>query len=77
MELNHCAYSLDIALTNSHPLSDLNKFVRLKNFSSDDEAVTTVEDYFTDLNSVFLIEAYKVCMTAGSVWLPHERQYIE
>ena len=53
IELNHSAYSPDIALTNYHPLSHLKKFFRLKNFSSDDEAVTTVEDYLTDLNSEF------------------------
>ena len=54
IELNHPAYSPDIALTNYHPLSNLKKFLRLKNFSSDDEAVTTVEDYYlTDLNSEF------------------------
>ena len=40
IELNHLTYSLDIAPTNYHPLSNLKKFVRLKNFSSDDEAVT-------------------------------------
>ena len=33
----------------------LNKFVRSKNFSSNDEAATTVEDYFTDLNSEFFL----------------------
>ena len=53
IELNHPAYSPDIALTNYHPLSNLKKFVRLKNFSSDDEAVTAVEDYLTDLNSEY------------------------
>ena len=53
IDLNHPAYSLDIAPTNYHPLSNLKKFLRLKNFSSDDEAVTTVEDYLTDLNSEF------------------------
>ena len=53
IELNHPTYSLDITPTNYHPLSNLKKFVRLKNFSSDDEAVTTVEDYLTDLNSKF------------------------
>ena len=53
IELNHPTYSLDIAPANYHPLSNLKKFVRLKNFSSDDEAVTTVEDYLTDLNSEF------------------------
>ena len=69
IELNHSTYSLDIAPANYHPLSNLKKFVRLKDFSSDDEAVTTVEDYLTDLNSEFFVKAYKVCMTAGSAWL--------
>ena len=55
IELNHPVYSPDIALTNYHPLSNLKKFVRSKNFSSDDEAVTTVEDYLTDLNSEFFL----------------------
>ena len=53
IELNYLAYSPDIALSNYHPLSNLKKFLRLKNFSSDDEAVTTVEDYLTDRNSEF------------------------
>ena len=53
IELNHPIYSLDIAPTNYHPLSNLKKFLRVENLSSDDEAVTTVEDYLTDLNSEF------------------------
>ena len=69
IELNHLAYSPDIAPSDYHRLSNLKKFLRLKNFSSDDEAVTTVGDYLTDLNSEFFVKAYKVCMTAGSVWL--------
>ena len=69
IELNHCAHSPDIAPSDYHLFPNLNKFVRLKNFSSDDEAVTTVEDYLTDLNSEFFVKAYKVCMTSGSVWL--------
>ena len=69
IELNYLIYSPGIALTNYHLPSNLKKFVRLKNFSSDDEAVTTVEDYLADLNSeFFFVKAYKVCMTAGSVW---------
>ena len=51
IELNHCAYSPDIAPSDYQPLSNLKKFLRLKNFGSDDEAVTTVKDYLTDLNS--------------------------
>ena len=50
IELNQPTYSPDIALTNYHLFSNLKKFLRLKNFSSDDEAVTTIEDYLTDLN---------------------------
>ena len=53
IELNYPAYSLAIASTNYHPLSNLKKFPRSKNLSSDDEAVTTVEDYLTDFNSEF------------------------
>ena len=53
IELNHPVYSPDIASSDSHLFSNLKKFLRLKNFSADDEAVTTVEDYLTDLNSEF------------------------
>ena len=53
IESNHPAYSLGIAPTNSHPLSNTKKFLYLKNLRSDDEAVTTVDDYLTDLNSEF------------------------
>ena len=68
IELNRCAYSLDIAPTNYHLLSNLKKFLRHKNFSSDDETITIVEDYLTDPNLVFFVRTYKFCMTAGSVW---------
>ena len=53
IELNDCTYSSDIAPADYHLFSNLKKFLRLKNFSSDDEAVTTVEDYLTDLNLEF------------------------
>ena len=53
IELNHPAYSPDIASPDYHLFSNLKKFLRGKNFSSADEAVTTVEDYLTDLNSEF------------------------
>ena len=53
IELNHPAYSPDIAPSDYHLFSNLKKFLRGKNFSSDDEAVTTVENYLTDLNSEF------------------------
>ena len=50
IELNHPVYSPDIAPTDYHLFSNLKKFLRLKNFSSDDEIVTTVEDCLTGLN---------------------------
>ena len=57
IELHHPAFSPDIAPINYHPFSSLKKFLRLKNFSSDDEAVTTVEDYLTVLNSEFFCKS--------------------
>ena len=50
IELNQQAYSPDIAPSDYHLFSKLKKFLHGKNFSSDDEAVTTVEDYLTDPN---------------------------
>ena len=51
IELNHLAYFSDIAPTDYHLFSNLEKVLCGKDFSSDDEAITTVVDYFTDLNS--------------------------
>ena len=51
IQWNHPAYPPDIAPTDYYLLSILNKFLHGKNFSSGDEAITTVEDYLTDLNS--------------------------
>ena len=53
IEWNHWAYSPDIAPSDYYLFSNLKKFLRLKNSSSNDEAVTIVEDYLTDLNSEF------------------------
>ena len=58
IELNHQAYSPDIAPSDYHLFSNLKEFLHLKNFSSDDEAVTTVEDYLIDLNSEFFLFRY-------------------
>ena len=51
IELNHPVYSPDIAPSDYHLFSNLKKFLGDKNLSSDDETVTAVEDYVTDLNS--------------------------
>ena len=77
IELNHPAYSPDMVPSDYHPLSNLNKFLRLKNFSSDDEAITTVEDYLTGLNSEFF---YKGIQSLHDRWqrvVAGEDQYIE
>ena len=75
--LNHQAYSLDIAPTNSHPLSNLKKFVRLKNFSSDDETVTTVEDYLTDANSELFCKGLQSLHDRWQRVIASEGQYIQ
>ena len=70
IELNHLAYSPDISPSNSHLFSNLKKFLRGKNFSSNAETVTTVDDYLTDLDSeFFFVKAYKAGMITGSVLL--------
>ena len=77
IELNHPAYSLDIAPINYHPLSNLKKFLRLKNFNSDDEAVTTVEDYLTDLNSEFFCKGMQSLHDRWQRVVASEDQYIQ
>ena len=52
-KLDYPAYSLDIAPSDYYLFSNLKKFLHGKNFSSDDEAITTVVDYLIDLNSEF------------------------
>ena len=77
IEFNHPAYSLDIAPTNSHPLSNLKKFVRGMNFSSDDEEVTTVEHYLTDLNSEFFGKGLQSLHDCWQRVTAREGQYIQ
>ena len=54
IQLNACTSSRGLAPSDSHLLSNLNKFVRSKNLSSDNEAVTTVEKTI----SLMLIENF-------------------
>ena len=46
VELNHPAYSPDVAPSDYYLFSNLNKFLCGKNSSCDDETIDTVEDYF-------------------------------
>ena len=76
IELNHPVYSPDIALTNYHPFSHLKKFLRLKNLSADDEVVTTVEDYLTDLKSEFFCKGAQSLHDRWQRVVASEGQYI-
>ena len=50
VELNDRAYSLDIASCDCYLLSNLNKFLRGKDFSCDDETIDTVENYLNKID---------------------------
>ena len=50
VELNHLVYFADIAPSDYYLMSKLNKFVRGKNFSRNDETVDTIEDYLNKLD---------------------------
>ena len=58
IELNYPVYSPDIAPSDCHSFLNL-KLLRGKNFSSDDEAVITFENYLTDLNSEYFCKGIK------------------
>ena len=66
-KLNHPSYSLDIAPSDHYIFSNLKKFLRGKNFHSDNHAITTVEDYLSDIKSEFFFKAYRVYVIAGFV----------
>ena len=78
VELNHPAYSADIAPADYHLFSNLKKFLCGKNFSSNDEAITTVEeDYLTDLNSEFFCKGIQSLHDRWQRVVPSEDQYIQ
>ena len=76
IDLNHPAYSPDIAPSDYYLFSNLKKFLRDKNLSSDDEAVTTVEDYLTDLNSEFFCKGIQNLYGRWQHVVASEGQYI-
>ena len=77
IELNHPAYSLGIAPTNYHLLSNLKKFLHDKNLSSDDETVTTVNNYLTDFNSEYFCKGLQSLHDNGQCVAASEGQYIQ
>ena len=50
VELNHCAYSPNIASSDFYLVSKLKKFLGGKSFSRVDEVIDTVEDYLNRLD---------------------------
>ena len=77
IDLNHQAYSSDITPSDYHLFSSLKKFVRGKNFSSDDEAVTTVEEYLTNFNSEFFCKGMQSSHDRWQRSVASEGQYIQ
>ena len=77
IELNHPAYSPDIAPSGYYLFSNLKKFLRSKNFNSDDEAITTVEDYLTDLDSDFFCKGIEGLRDRWQHVVASEGQYIQ
>jgi [histone H3]-lysine36 N-dimethyltransferase SETMAR len=77
VELNHPAYSPDIAPTDYHMFSHLKKFLRGKNFGSDDEAIATVEDNLSDLDSGFFSEGIQSLRDRWQRVVASEGQYIQ
>ena len=53
VELNHPAYSPNIASSDYHMFFHMKKFLRGKSFGSNDEVIRTVEDYLSGLDSKF------------------------
>ena len=77
IELNHLAYCPNIAPSDYHLLSNLKKFLGGKNFNSDDEAVTTVEDYLIGLDSEFFCKGIQSLPDCWQRVVTSEGQYIQ
>ena len=77
IELNHPAYSPNIAPSDCHLFLNLKKFLRGNNFSSDDEAITTVEDYLTDLDLEFFCKGIQSLHDRWQRVVSSEGQYIQ
>lgn len=77
VELNHPAYSPDIAPTDYYLFSNLKKFLRGKNFSSCDEAIQAVEDYLDDLDSDFFCQGIESLCDRWQRVVASQGQYIQ
>ena len=78
VELNHPAYSPDIAPSDYYLFSNLKECFRGKNSSHDDETSDTVKDYLNNLDSESFCKGTQSLRDRWQrMWLPREGQYIE
>ena len=66
-ELNHPAYSSDIAPRDYHPFSNLKDFLRSRNFDTDDEAIMIMNHYLENHDSDYFLETQKADVIDGFV----------
>lgn len=76
VELNHPAYSPDIAPSDYYLFKNMKAFLRDKNFDSDDEVITTVEGYLRNLDSEFFFNGIKSLYDRWQRVVPNEGYYI-
>ena len=77
VKLNNPAYSPDIASVDYYLFSNLKKFLRVKNFSGDDETIDIVEDYLNNLDSEFLCKGIESLHDRWQRVVAGEGQYIK
>lgn len=76
VELNHPSYSSDITPSDYHMFFHLKKFLRGKSFGSDDEVITTVDDYLGNLDSEFFFHEINSFRDRWQRVIANEDEYI-
>ena len=77
VDLNHLAYSSNIALSDYYLFPNLKKFLRGKNFSCDDETIDTVEDSLNNLGSEIFCKGIQSLHDHCQRVIAGDGQYIE
>ena len=75
IELNHPIYSSDIAPSAYYLFSNLKKFPRGRNFSRNNETISTVEDYLNNLDSEFFCKGMESLRDHWHRVIANEDQY--
>ena len=76
VDLNHLAYSPNIALSDYYLFPNLKKFLRGKNFSYDGETIDTVEDSLNNLDSEIFCKGIQSLRDRWQRVVANEGQYI-